>query len=216
MANIFPKWTNWLPIKIAICIVAVVAAVVAGVTYYATPKYTRVGYMPKQPIEFSHAIHAGQLGMDCRYCHSAVESSPHSTVPPTQTCMNCHSQIKANSPKLAVLRESWQSGQPIPWVKIHKTPDYVFFNHSVHVGRGISCVSCHGQVNQMDVVWHDQPQSMGWCLECHRAPEHNIRPLDKVFDLNWKPAPGTQDKMGTNLVKDWNVNPPLTCTGCHR
>jgi hypothetical protein len=129
--------------------------------------------------------------------------------------MNCHTQVQKESPKLKVVRQSWESGQPVPWVRIHKAPDYVYFNHAVHVNRGISCVSCHGNVNHMEVVWHDKPHSMGWCLECHRAPENHIRPVDKVTQLDWVPDE-PQVEMGKRLVRDWNINPPLTCAGCHR
>ena len=148
MSDIFPKWTNRLPLQIAVGTVLVGTAVTAGVWYYFTPKYTRVGYQPIQPVAFSHAIHADQLGLDCRYCHSAVEKSWYSNVPSASTCMNCHSQVLKDSPKLELVRESAATGKPIPWVHIHKTPDYVYFNHSVHVNRGVSCVHCHGQIGQ--------------------------------------------------------------------
>jgi hypothetical protein len=131
--------------------------------------------------------------------------------------MTCHSQVKKQSPKLEIVRQSWATGQPVPWVKIHKTPDYVYFNHSIHVNSGVSCYSCHGQINQMAVVWHDQPQSMGWCLECHRHPETNVRPKDQVYNLNWKAESSkAQREMGQKFVKEWNINPPESCAGCHR
>ncbi|MEZ5405618.1 MAG: cytochrome c3 family protein [Verrucomicrobiia bacterium] len=217
MANIFPRWTNWLPLKLFIAALVLGAAVVWGVTYYFTPKYTRVGYMPQQPVNFEHAIHVNQLGMDCRYCHVGVETSPNSTIPTTQTCMNCHKQVKKDSPALAAVRESWETGKPIPWVRIHQVPDYVYFNHAAHVNRGVSCVSCHGQVNQMRVMYQDQPQSMSWCLECHRSPEKKIRPMNEVYHLDWKPeSEKAQLEMGKKLVKDWNIDPPKSCAGCHR
>jgi hypothetical protein len=217
MANLFRPSINLLPIKIFICLVLTAAAAVAGVTYYFTPKYTRVGYMPNQPIAFSHALHVNQLGMDCRYCHSHVEISGHSNIPTTQTCMNCHSQVKKDSPKLAVLRDSWEKGTPIPWVKIHQAPDYVYFNHAVHVTRGVSCVSCHGNINKMEVVWHDQPMSMGWCLECHRNPEYHLRPRSEVTNLDWTPPAGTsQQEIGLQIKQASNIQPPQNCSGCHR
>lgn len=215
MANIFPKWTNKLPIQILVGLSVIAGTVVAGVSYYFTPKYTRVGYMPTQPVAYDHSLHVTQLGMDCRFCHTGVEESGYSNVPDTQTCMKCHSQVKSDSPKLAPIRASWQTGQPMQWVRIHQAPDYVYFNHAVHVNRGISCVSCHGNINHMEVVFHDQPQSMGWCLDCHREPEKNIRPVEYVYDLDWKPQED-QEELGTKLVKEWNVNPPKTCAGCHR
>ncbi len=195
---------------------AIGTAITIAFTYYFTPKYTRVGYMPTQPVAFEHAIHVTQLGLDCRYCHFAVETSSVAGIPPTQTCMNCHSQIRKDSPKLEAVRQSWQTGEPIHWIRIHRAPDFVYFNHSVHVNRGISCVSCHGHINHMRTVWHDQPQSMSWCLDCHRHPEKNIRPLDKVYDLDWKPEGVSQEQMGEKLVRDWGIDPPKTCAGCHR
>ena len=192
MGNFFPRWTNWLPLKVGIAVVFIALGVSMGVAYYFTPKYTRVGYEPTQPVPFSHKIHAGQLGLDCRICHSFGEASSHSNVPTNQTCFNCHGQgkggIRANSPKLELVQKAHETGKSIPWVKVHKAPDYVYFNHSAHLNRGISCVSCHGKVNEMEVVRHDQPQSMGWCLDCHRNPEKNLRPLDYVTKLDFKPS----------------------------
>lgn len=217
MANIFPRQINRLPLQILVALVFVAGGLVGGVWYYFTPKYTRVGYMPIQPVAFDHSLHVNQLGMDCRFCHFAVETSSHSNVPNTQTCMSCHIQVKAASPRLAPVRESWQTGKPVEWVRIHQAPDYVYFDHSVHVNRGISCVSCHGPVNRMTVVWHHEPESMGWCLNCHRAPEAHLRPRDQVYNLDWKPEKGqTQMEIGRRLAKEWKVNPPQTCAGCHR
>src|SRR5438067_11143424 len=138
MAHLFPRWSNFVPLNLAVCVGFIGAALTAGVWYYDTPKYTRVGYQPSQPVPFPHDIHVSQLGMDCRYCHSFVEVSAHSNVPNTQTCMNCHSQIQKDNPKLAAVRRSWEtSNQPVQqsvaWVQIHKTPDYAYFNHSAHV-----------------------------------------------------------------------------------
>lgn len=217
MANIFPRWSNLLPIKLTICATVLGIALVAGCWYYFTPKYTRVGYMPVQPVPFSHDIHVSQLGLDCRYCHSFVEVAAHSNVPNTQTCMNCHSQVQKENPKLKPVHDSWNTGKPIEWVQIHKTPDYVYFNHSVHVNRGVSCFSCHGPVNHMAVVYHHEPHSMGWCLECHRAPENKLRPPSEVFNLDWTPPAGTtQKEIGLELKNAWKVNPPQNCAGCHR
>jgi hypothetical protein len=225
MSAIFPKWTNWLPLALGVGAALVGGAVTAGVTIYVTPKYYRVGYQPVQPVPFSHKIHAGQLGLDCRYCHSYVEVSGHSNFPTTQTCMNCHSQVQKNNPKLQPVRDSWASGVPIAWVKIHNVPDYAYFNHSAHVNRGVSCVVCHGKVNEMNVVYQAKSQSMGWCLQCHRNPENAVRPIaaatpggkSPVFDLDWTaPAGTTQAELGRKLVHDWKINPPKDCAGCHR
>lgn len=217
MANIFPKWSNAVPFKLVIALMIIGVSVVAAVTYYFTPKYTRVGYMPTQPVEYNHYLHVEQLGLDCRYCHSYVDQSSHANVPDAATCMNCHTQVKSDSPQLAPIRASYESGQPVEWVRIHQVPDYVYFDHSVHVNRGISCVECHGNVNEMVKVWHDKPMSMAWCLDCHRAPEQSIRPLDQVYNLNWTPENAAEHaKWAEEAVVNWNVNPPQSCSGCHR
>jgi hypothetical protein len=224
MANIFPRGSNLIPLKIVLIALVVTPAVCIGAWYYFTPKYTRVGYQPHQPVNFPHDVHAGQLGMDCRYCHSFVEVAAHSNVPTTQVCMNCHSQVQRENPKLAPVREAWASGKAIPWVQIHKTPDYVYFNHSAHVNRGVSCVSCHGRVEKMAVVYHAESHSMKWCLECHRNPEKALRPLNEITNLGWQPTPvegqsvkEAQIALGEKLKKEWHINPPDTnCAGCHR
>jgi len=222
MSAIFPKWTNRLPLLIIVGLVLVGTAVTAGVWYYFTPKYTYVGYQPVQPVAFSHSIHVDQLGMDCRYCHSGVEKSWFSNIPAAGTCMNCHSQVLKDDPKLALVRDSAATGRPIPWVQIHRMPEYVYFNHSVHVTRGISCVNCHGQINQMDEVYRAKPLSMSFCLECHRNPAAFIRPVDKVTDLNWKwsddPLQNAemQKANGEQFVHDWKVESLQNCSACHR
>jgi formate-dependent nitrite reductase cytochrome c552 subunit len=211
MPSIFPKWANQLGPKLLIGGGLIGTLVTAGVWYYFTPKYTRVGYQPIQPVPFSHKIHSSQLGIDCRYCHNGVEKSWFSNIPAASTCMNCHSLILKDDPRLQLVRDSYQSGTPIPWVQIHKVPDYVYFNHSVHVNRGISCVSCHGQINEMEEVYHAKSLSMSFCLDCHRNPEDNIRPLQFVTQLDWK---GQVD--GKQLVHDWKVQPGESCSVCHR
>ncbi len=218
MSKLFPKAANKLPLQIVIFLFVLGGIATAGVSYYMTPSYTRVGYAPVQPVPFSHAIHAGQLGIDCRYCHVGVDKGPASTVPAAQTCMNCHNQVKVDSPLLAVVRESYETGNPVPWVKIHQVPDYAYFNHSAHVNRGVSCVECHGRVDEMDTVTHMKPLSMGFCLDCHRNPEQVVRPLDKVTDLGWKHPEGTEGQLrdGAKFVHDWNIKPPQSCSGCHR
>jgi hypothetical protein len=217
MSKLFPKSANRLPLQIIIFLIITAAVASAAITYYATPKYTRVGYQPVQPVPFSHALHSGQLGIDCRYCHTGVEKSAHSTVPPAQTCMNCHSTIKADSPLLAPVRASFASGDPVPWVKIHQTPDYVYFNHAVHVNRGVSCLECHGEINKMEKVAHAKPLSMSFCLDCHRDPAPRLRPLDQVTNLNWKPEQMAEHATwAADFVKNNKILPPQSCTGCHR
>ncbi len=222
MSDIFPKWTNRLPLYVIVGGAMVATAVTAGVWYYFTPKYTRVGYQPIQPVAFSHAVHVDQVGMDCRYCHSEVERSWYSNLPSASSCMNCHNQVLKDDPKLALVRESAASGRPIPWVQIHKTPDYVYFNHSVHVNRGVSCVECHGQINKMDEAYHAKPFGMAFCLECHRDPAAKLRPPDKITDLNWKWSDdpkanaAKQREMGQKFVHDWKVQSLESCSACHR
>lgn len=193
------------------------SAVTAGVWYYFTPKYTRVGYQPIQPVPFSHAIHAGQLGVDCRYCHTGVEKSWFSNIPAASTCMNCHSQVLKDDPRLALVRESAATGKPIQWIQIHKLPDFAYFNHSVHINRGVSCVECHGRIDQMDEVYHAKPFSMSFCLECHRHPELKLRDLNKITDLAWQPqSEAGQIQDGKKKMQEWKVESLQTCSACHR
>lgn len=220
MSDIFPKWTNRLPLYVIIGALLVGTGVTVGITYYFTPKYTRVGYMPKQPVAFSHTIHAGELGIDCRYCHSHVEKSWYSNVPATSTCINCHGPTKGgilkDSPKLALVRDSEVTGEPIPWRQVHKVPDYVFFNHSVHVNRGISCVECHGEVHKMDEVVHAKSLSMSFCLDCHRNPEAHVRPLEHITNLDWKQSAEEQKVFGKEFVAHAKVHASQNCSACHR
>jgi hypothetical protein len=222
MSDIFPRWTNRLPAQIAVSAVLLGSAALAGVWYYFTPKYTRVGYQPIQPVAFSHAIHVDQVGMDCRYCHNAVERSWFSNLPTAAVCMNCHGQVLKDSPKLELVRESAATGRPIPWVQVHKLPDYVYLNHSVHVNRGVSCVECHGQIHKMDEVQHAQPLSMSFCLDCHRNPAARLRPPGKITDLNWTwsedpfKAAEMQKLNGQKFVHDWSVESLTSCSACHR
>ena len=219
---IFPKWTNSLPFLLAAGAAFAGIGVAAGVTIYLTPKYTRAGYQPVQPVPFSHQIHAGQLGVDCRFCHNGVERSWFANLPGASTCMNCHNVVLKNDPRLAIVRESATNNVPIPWVQVHKVPDYVYFNHAVHVDRGISCVKCHGRIDQMDEVRHDQSLSMSFCLDCHRDPAANIRPTDKVTKLDWQwstnavEADKLQELNGQKFVHDWKVESLQSCSACHR
>ena len=190
-------------------------AVVLGYFYYMDPAYTRPGYEPIQPVPFDHSIHVDQIGMDCRYCHTFVDRSEHSNIPSASLFMNCHTQIKPESSALAPIRAAAKGGKPVEWIRVHKTPDYVFFNHSVHVNRGISCVECHGQINKMKVVRHEKSFSMGFCLNCHRNPEKFIRDprTTNIYDLDSKRA-GVSE--GEKLVEHMKINPPESCSGCHR
>lgn len=244
MANFFPRWTNLLPLKIAVCLGALGTVVVAGFTYYATPKAMRVGYQPSQPIPYDHELHVDQLGLDCRYCHSFVEHSGHANVPTANVCWNCHQHVAKGSPKLAALRGAIgvdvdhaplvgeaAKGHAIEWVRVHRAPDYVYFDHSAHVNRGVSCVSCHGNVNHMRTVFHAKSLSMGFCLDCHRAPEKHLRPLEEVYNLDYDAEDYlrthevfdgegerilTQLDFGQLLKEQWSVKAKESCTTCHR
>ncbi len=216
MPGVFPKWTNQLPLNIAAGLAIAGAAVAAGLGYYFTPKYTRVGYQPIQPVPYSHATHVEQLGMDCRYCHAGVERSWFAGLPDASRCMNCHHQVLAGDPRLAPVRDSMQTGAPVAWIQIHRTPDYVYFHHAAHIRSGVSCLHCHGRVDQFEEVRHDQPLSMSFCLECHRRPEAYLRPLDQVYNLGWNTDPARQNEQGRLLALTGDMRPPLSCSGCHR
>jgi len=218
MPAIFSRSLDFRFRQLGVGLVVGVSLFAIGFYYYALPSYSRVGYTPEQPVAFSHQLHVGHLGMDCTYCHQAVFESPHANVPSSQTCMNCHNPKKANvkgtSPLLAPVRNSYDTGAPVEWKRVHKLPEFAYFNHAVHVNKGVSCVSCHGQVNEMKVVSHDQPLSMGWCLKCHNAPEKSLRPVSEVTNLTWIRSPGDDD--GATIKKNLAVNPPMNCQGCHR
>jgi len=219
---IFPKWTNSLPLVLAVLAALGGAGVAAGVTLYLTPKYYRVGYQPVQPVPFSHRVHAGQLGLDCRYCHNGVDKSWFANLPGASTCMNCHNQVMKDDPVLQIVRDSATNNTPIAWVQLHRMPDYVYFNHSVHVTRGISCVACHGRVDQMDEVRYAKPLSMSFCLDCHRNPAAAIRPTDEVTKLDWQWSTNSfentrlQEMNGQKFVHDWKVESLQSCSACHR
>ncbi len=221
MPAIFSRSLDGLVRQAAVGAAVAVGLVAVGWYYYALPSYTRVGYQPEQPVPFSHELHAGKLGMDCAYCHQSVFESPHATVPTSQTCMNCHNpkmaNVKGNSPLLAPVRSGYDTGKPVEWQRVHKLPEYAYFNHAVHVNKGVSCVSCHGQINEMPVVFHAKELSMGWCLKCHTNPHENLRPVEQVTNLAWKPDPGkSAADIGKAIEKDLQVKAPMNCQGCHR
>lgn len=213
MAQIFPEWTNQVPRKILIGIFVSLTAIVLLIWYFWSPKYTDVGYAPVQPVPYSHKLHVSQLGLDCQYCHTNVFDSKDSNIPATQTCMNCHNQIKTDSEKLKPIRESWETGEPVEWIRVHNLPDYAFFSHAAHVNVGVGCESCHGRVDKMEVVHQAEPLSMGWCLECHRAPEKVLRPVEEVTTMGYKVE--NQLELGAELVKKNNISPPQYCQACH-
>lgn len=174
---------------------------------------TQVGVAIEQPIPFSHKHHVDGLGIDCRFCHNTVETSPFAGIPSTETCMKCHSQVWNDSPMLAPVRESFATGEPIEWNRVHDLPDYVYFDHSIHVSSGVSCVSCHGQVDQMPLTWRANTLHMGWCLSCHRNPEPHLRPKGEVFNMNWDPSQESPDWHPDELPNQENMT---NCSICHR
>ena len=212
---VFPKWANKTRQLAGVALGVTPLYLIGAIWYGFSPKTTDVGYMPKQPVPYNHALHAGELGIDCKYCHNTVDKAAHAAIPPTETCMNCHQRIKAKSKKLQPVRDSFKSGKPVQWLKVHDLPDYAYFNHSAHVTRGVGCVSCHGRVDKMEEVYQHETLSMGWCLECHRAPEKNLRPPSEATNMEWKP-PGDPVAYGAKFRKDNNINPPTDCSTCHR
>lgn len=202
----------------AIFIIAIAAWVAAVVD--RSPWMTQENVSREQPVPFSHEHHVNGLGIDCRYCHTGVTESAFAGIPPTKTCMTCHSQIWTNATMLEPVRASWRNEKPIEWTRVHKLPDFVFFNHSIHVAKGIGCVSCHGQVDKMPLMYQANSLRMGWCLDCHRAPENHIRPKSEVFNMNWDPSSigETQASLGPKLVEQYHVRKgQLTdCYVCHR
>jgi hypothetical protein len=179
---------------------------------------TGQGIVLKQPIPFSHEHHVTGLGIDCRYCHSSVEVSGFAGMPPTETCMNCHRQIWTNANMLEPVRSSFATGVPIQWQRVHDLPDFVYFNHSVHVAKGIGCVSCHGRVNRMPLMFQQASLQMEWCLSCHRDPGKYVRPKEEVFNLDWQPPSDPQQAraLRARLVKDYRIQSLTSCSTCHR
>jgi len=209
----FPAWSNKAFLG-GLMIAAAVPVYLLGVLAFATmPGTVSTGYAPEQPVPYSHALHAGELGIDCRYCHNTVDVAAHAAVPATSVCMNCHQGIHAQSNLLAPVRDSYATGMPVEWNRVHDLPDYVYFNHSAHVRRGVGCVSCHGRIDKMEVVTQVEPLSMGWCLDCHRNPAPHLRPVDRVTDMDWEP---TDPEQGLRLMEANRINPSTDCSTCHR
>ena len=188
---------------------------VAGYAYISHPRNLDVGYSPEQPVPYSHKLHAGSMGLDCTYCHYTVTKAGFAAVPTTETCMNCHAKVKEKSEKLTPVRESYKTGNPVEWIQIHHLPDYVYFNHRAHVTAGVSCVVCHGRIDQMVEVRQVQPLNMGWCLECHRNPAPNLRPANLVTKLDWVPDRDPVE-ISKEIIATKNIHPPVNCSGCHR
>jgi menaquinone reductase, multiheme cytochrome c subunit len=211
----FPPWLDRTR-PLAGVLLAIVPVYLICLIYFAgSPVTTDVLYSPVQPVAYSHALHAGQLGIDCRYCHNTVEKAAFAAIPPTATCMNCHKIIAAKSEKMLKIRERDASGDPVHWIKVHDLPDYVYFNHSAHVSRGVSCVDCHGRVDRMEQITQVERLSMGWCLECHRDPAPHLRPQAFITKLDWKPNEDPR-MLGEKIRKENNINPSTDCSTCHR
>lgn len=230
-APLFPRWMNHLPIVGALATVGGAVTVVAAYWYWATPDFWQVGYMPDQPDSgFNHQIHAGKLGIDCRYCHTKVELSPEANIPNVATCIGCHAENKLApdfdpAEKVQFLRTAWQNDESVPWRRVHKLPDYVRnFPHNTHVNAGVSCFSCHGQIGAMPEVFQEESLSMGWCLDCHRNPQKHLVEPDQVTRLAWveqhlneRAATGSDE--GQRLLDALRANPqtltPQNCGACH-
>jgi len=180
-----------------------------------SPYVTGAQVAREQPVPFSHAHHVGGIGIDCRYCHTSVEKAAMAGIPPTATCMNCHSQIWSDSPTLEPVRASYRDDVSIEWVRVNDLPSFVYFDHSAHVNKGVGCSTCHGPVDQMPLVWQEASLHMEWCLACHRAPERFVRPKEKVFDMAWVPPPD-QLEQGRDLVERYGIAPRTSCSTCHR
>jgi len=224
--QIFHRSTNTLSKVSIFGAVFIVAALGWVMMVLARSPYTTdAGVARIQPVPFSHEHHAGDLGIDCRYCHAAVESSPFAGLPPTKTCMNCHAQIWVGSSMLEPIRESYRTGKSIEWQRVHRLPGFVYFDHSIHVKKGVGCVTCHGRVDRMPLLYQEQSLQMEWCLECHREPERFVRPRQQIFNLGWEPShetdpitgqPYDQAALGQKLVEEYRIERLTSCSTCHR
>jgi hypothetical protein len=216
MQALFPVWANTV-VRAALFIGATsaVGIPVWFMVYVRTP-YNNDELKPlDQPVEFDHRHHANDDGLDCRYCHSNAEKSQYAGIPPTSLCMNCHAQIWSSASLFDPVRKSYYNDTPITWQRVYRLPDFVFFNHAVHVRRGVGCRSCHGRVDQMARVYRVAPLTMGWCLDCHRHPEAHLVPVDRVTDMTYEPD-RPPDIIGREIKEALHIDPPTTCSGCHR
>ncbi|MSR31038.1 MAG: cytochrome C [Gemmataceae bacterium] len=225
MPQVFPRYANVLTwVIIAGVFLAANIGGVAAMIFARSPYATHSQLMLTQPVQFSHAHHVNGLGIDCRYCHNSVEDSNYANIPPTKTCMNCHSQIWVGSKMLEPVRESFRTGKSLEWERIHRLSDFVYFDHSIHVTKGVGCASCHGRVDHMQAVYQKGTLLMEWCLDCHRAPERYLRPRDQVFNMDFKPEdlqqangkPHTQATLGAELRKKYDIRSLIECSTCHR
>ena len=219
MPLLFKPWTN-TAFRLTLVALALVlgGGVIAGpMLYVRSPLYTQQQDPIDQPVQFDHRHHVGDEGIDCRYCHYTVEKGPFAGIPPTSVCLNCHSQVWNKSPKLAPVRESFFSDRPIVWNKVNKLPHFVYFNHSIHIAKGVGCVTCHGRIDQMAAVEKWAPLTMGFCLDCHRGPERFLRPREEVVSMTWTAGSDRQQlELGQRLKREYDVHTRTNCTTCHR
>ncbi len=219
MSQIFHRHTNIYSRLSILAIVGFAAILGGGVAMLNVSGYnTNQDRFVEQPIQFSHAHHVGGEGIDCRYCHASVEESAFADIPPTKTCMNCHSQIWANAPILEPVRASFRENKPLQWARVHDLPDFVYFNHSIHVKKGVGCATCHGRVDKMPLMYQQATLQMSWCLDCHRNPAKFVRPRDQVYNMAWE-RPAGDPEMGERLVKEYkiaSVGQLTNCSTCHR
>lgn len=216
MPQIFhPSFNTISRVSIFGAVLFVAAAIGLAALVVRSPYATEAEVIQPQPVPFSHAHHVGDIGLDCRYCHTSVEDSSFAGIPPTETCMGCHSQLFADSELLAPVRESFETGEPLEWTRVHDLPDFAYFDHSIHVHKGIACVTCHGRVDRMPLMWREATLHMEWCLDCHRDPAKFIRAKDAVFDMEWTP-PDNRPDIGEELVEAYHVQSKTNCSVCHR
>ena len=210
-----PSSNRTIRLTLAAAAAAIILVPLALMAWVRTPAITGQHSAPAQPVPFDHRIHVSGLGIDCRYCHSSVERSASAGIPATSVCLPCHSQVWRDGPDFAPVRRSLATGKPIPWLRVNGLPDYVFFNHAIHVNKGVGCETCHGRVDRMQRVEQAQPLTMGWCLECHRRPEHYLRPVEQVTAMGWRPA-RPQAVLGAELASRYKVARLTNCSACHR
>ncbi len=219
MSQIFNRTSNVYTRLTILGVVVFIGCLVGAVAILNWSGWnTNQSMFVEQPIQFSHAHHVGGMGIDCRYCHTSVEDSAFANIPPTKTCMNCHSQIWTTAPILEPVRASFRDNTPLKWTRVHDLPDFVYFNHSIHVKQGVGCATCHGQVEKMPLVYQQNTLMMQWCLDCHRNPEKYVRPRDQVFNMTWQ-RPADDPGLGARLVKEYNiasVGQLTNCSTCHR
>ena len=216
MAQVFQPSANLFPrILLAGGLLLAAATLFSLFTLAECPYVTGEGRAPEQPVPFSHRIHSGTVGIDCRHCHTTAETSAFAGMPPTKTCVNCHSQIYADSEVLEPVRSSYREDRSIEWVRVADLPDFVYFDHSIHVVKGFACVTCHGRVDEMPRVWNAVSFQMGWCVECHENPERFVRPRERVADMSWTPEED-QQTLGERLVQEYGIRRATDCSACHR